>query len=196
MRSAEWSHWNEAGDICIKIYLIPSRMIECSVFGYLEEVDCICNHLRLYKRTDRTVNESIYSNGLNTLLVSEESDGVYLVSRGAPDRNKNRMSLCSKVQRSRIRTLDTLGMFLSSLGFELVRRGTVTSTVFEKGPAHVEISRYAPEESGCREDKKTGGYHLVKVFATAENAYDGEKILSKMIEELEDQVQLLRPSIK
>ncbi|AFN83318.1 hypothetical protein EROM_070670 [Encephalitozoon romaleae SJ-2008] len=169
-------------------------MIECSVFGYLKEIDCICNYLRLCKRTDKIATESIFSNGLNVLLVSEESDGVYLISRGAPDRNKNRMSLCSKVQRSRVRTLGTLKVFLFSLGFELVRQGKVELITFEKEPGHIEISKHVSEESS--KHKETDDYYLVKVFVISENAHDGERMLSRVIEELEGQVQLVKPSIK
>lgn len=170
-------------------------MIECSVFGYVKEIDCLCRHLRLHRRTDRITCESLYSNGVSILLVSEEDDGVYLVSRGPPDRNKNRMSLCSRVQRSRVKTLGMLGEFLSSLGFELVRHSKVTSIVFERGQGNVEISRSTSSgESG------SGGhgdeYYLVRAFVKAESASDGERMLSRMVEELEDQVQLMKPLIK
>ncbi|AFM98596.1 hypothetical protein EHEL_070690 [Encephalitozoon hellem ATCC 50504] len=170
-------------------------MIECSVFGYLKEIDCICSHLRLYKRTEKIVNESIYSNGPNTLLVSEENDGVYLISRSAPDRNKNRISLCSKVQRSRVRTLNTLKTFLSSLGFELERQGRVELITFEKGSSHIEISRHVSGE-GSNHRETGDDYYLVKAFIVSGNAHDGERMLSRMIEELEGQVQLVKPSIK
>ncbi|ADM11830.1 uncharacterized protein Eint_070660 [Encephalitozoon intestinalis ATCC 50506] len=170
-------------------------MIECSVFGYLMEVDCICNHLKLHKRTDKTVSEAVYSNGTNVLLVSKEDDGIYLSSRGPPDRNKNRMSFCSRVQKSRIRTLDTLKEFLSSFGFELVREGQVELTTFEKGAGRIEISRSISDE-GNSQEVDTGRYWLVKVFVTSENTQNGERMLSRLIEELEDQVQLIKPSIK
>lgn len=157
-------------------------MIECSVFGYLKETDALCRALRMYRRVDAAVDEALYSNGRGVLVVTEEQDGMHLVSREAPDRNRNRMSLCCRLQRARTNTPETLDSLLSALGFSLVRRNRVFTIVFEREEASVEISRI----------EQTGMY-LVKVSAVAESAAEGEKMLSRAVEELEDQVQLIKP---
>lgn len=179
-------------------------MIECSIFGYLKEIDCLCNCLRLYRRTDATVHETIYANASKTLMVSEEKNGVYLLSRDAPDKNKNRTALCSNIQRSKVKTPNTLGSFLSAFGFELIRRNKVSIITFKRENINVEISRCISEEDGMHRIElespsaklEMDEFYLVKVFTIAESAADGEKVLSKVAEELEEQVQLVKPSVR
>ncbi|KAM0672157.1 hypothetical protein CWI42_080680 [Ordospora colligata] len=165
-------------------------MIECSMFGYLEMIDGLCSYLRFYNRTDTVVRERIYSNGLRSLTVAVEDEDVYLVSRSLPDMNKSRVSFCSVVQKTRVITSRGLEGFLSALGFVFVKENKVSVTSFRRHPVEVEISKWKSEYSNV--DR----LHLVKVSVTTENANDGERILSKMVEELESQVQLLRPNLK
>lgn len=160
-------------------------MLECSMFGYLREIDGLCNYLRLYRRTERITNETLYTNGSRTLVVCEGADGIYLVNRDMPDRNKNRTALCSRIQRHRIKTPDTLGLFLSAFGFEAVRQNRVTAIVFEKEGVGIEISRCSTGE--------TDDIYLVKASVVTESAADGEKLVGKVAEELEEHVQLVKP---
>lgn len=181
------------------------------MFGYLSEVDCLCSFLKPHRRTDNLVNEKVYSNASRILIVSEESDGIYLLSRDVPDKNKNRTALCSRIQKSRIKTPETLGSFLSAFDFELISFGRFSTTVFHAGAVNIEISKFSNQKDEVLQNKQKqhvlgndehlvdseiDGLYLVKVFTIAETATDGEKTLSKIVEELEEQVQLIKPSVK
>lgn len=165
-------------------------MIECSMFGYLERIDGLCSYLRFYDRTDTVVREKIYSNGSRSLTVAVEDEKMYLVSRSLPDMNKSRISFCSVVQKTLVSTPRGLEGFLSALGFAFVRENNVSVVSFLRHPVEVEVSKWKSE------DESVDRLHLVKVSVATENVNDGEKILSKVVEELESQVQLLRPSLK
>lgn len=170
------------------------------MFGYLKEIDCLCSCLRFCRSKRTNADETLYSNGSRVIVVSKEEDGMYLVSRDAPDKNKNRTALCSNIQRSRIKTPGTLSVFLSALGFEPVRSNRITSITFERENVNIEISKHDARPDNASGD---GGHsdalddlYLIRVFTFAENATDGEKTLSRITEDLEKQVQLVKPNTR
>jgi hypothetical protein len=161
------------------------RMFECAVYGYLEEIDALCGSLKSYRRTMCSKTEAVYTNKNKILYVSEEENGMFLTSREPPDKNKNRTAVCCRIERSRVLSPNTLGLFLDSFGYELSGKIRSEIIMFERNDVAIEVSKSDPPTA----------LYLVKVYVMVENIADGEKMLSLAIHDLERQVHLVKPAL-
>ena len=153
-------------------------MMECALYG-LRAGPLRWAHA-VKQRTER-----VYRNGAARMCADEEHGRHVLTFRDAPDRNKLRTSVVTKISRSVLLDGDPDAL-AQAIGFTLCSTSVLEVHSFTRSGYQIEMSR----EAGNAEEP-----FLVKVFVECDDVIEGEKVIDKAYRELEDMVKVTKPPL-
>lgn len=178
-------------------------MLECSLYGI--------SRRKLKWKGDKTKKvEQIYSNGIKTAICSRnfgdltQGEESTIEFRDIPDRNKQRICIVTKISRLKIHQNPEL--FLDALGFKFVASHILEGYIYFRNEYSIEISRFQRKEQSVDSSEENHmsdveipdefyKNYLVKVFTHDENISEGEIRMEKAINDLCDEVELIKPKL-
>lgn len=186
-------------------------MFECSLYGLARK------KFEWAGENFRRI-EKVYSSGTKKAFVhidsirhqgtmpGREIRSSEIIFREPPDRNKQRISIASKI--TRIPATENTETFLDVLGYKHLISNVVEGSKHLRNGYQVEITRLrssddlidsseeeaiATESHGIPPDFSR--FYMVKVFVETESVNDGEALLENAFQELSGQVSLIKPSL-
>ncbi|KAI4291226.1 hypothetical protein PAPHI01_0500 [Pancytospora philotis] len=119
-----------------------------------------------------------------------------IIQRQVPDKNKNTTTLNTSVFRTRPIGGCHPERLLLKLGYEVADTNLVEVHEYNRGVYKVELTRLVDDGSAAHTKKpqKMYDYYLIKVYAEVDDPRVGEQILNEASRELEDEIELSKPS--
>lgn len=179
-------------------------MIECALYGVMKEK---------FEWSSENFNreEKVYSNNKERIFVYSRYDeaagdafgaraarGVHeIVRREAPDRNKQKTTVLTKLHRARLGAAESPDRLVASLGYRLVSMNHEEVHCYRRNGYTIELARYLRTgdalPAGLPEELYE--YFLVKVFVEVEDAQEGEQAINGAFRDLEGRVKLIKPPL-
>lgn len=159
-------------------------MFHLSLFGSVFDTGALKNKLYFlhFTKTKKIINEVIYKDNNNHKLVySKEETGEVLTLYSPPDTNKDRITLCRKVDSTAILDNASAGFDYTDIGYVKLKDVKYICSEFFNGKIYVRL---------IFENE----IYFVYVFLYSENVIEDEKILQEFCDELKMHVELIKPT--
>lgn len=175
-------------------------MFQCALFGMTNE--------KFEWNSDKfTRTEKVYRNKqrVAVVIVDSQLKTVFpVIFYDLPDKNKQRISVVSKIVKTEIENYES---FLNMLGYLPIKTNQISGFRYQRSGYIIELSKFykkhnldSSEEEEGRDDSSNipslmYDKYLVKVFVETEDVTFGEIILQKATIDLVEIVKLQKPNL-
>ncbi|KAM0685788.1 hypothetical protein COBT_002996 [Conglomerata obtusa] len=159
-------------------------MFRCSLFSTTNETEELFTTLKLlnFAKREYQRHELVYTNSKRNRLVLNESDKSLIVW-DSPDTSKDRVTICSKYERTKILDFDKNFDF-SRFGYEFVKEVRANVCEFVRGNIVIEV---------VTDDDDI---FFVHAFILTTSPGEDEKILKRSCDEMKDVLEFVKPPIQ